>query len=324
MTEAPMPLLSLDNISIQFPLRGGTLRAVNDVSFSIEAGETLALVGESGCGKSVTASAILRLLPEPGRITSGRIIFDGSDVMSLPAEQVRSLRGGKIGMIFQDPMTSLNPVFRVGEQIAEAITAHGTATKRDAAAAAIRLLEQVGIPSPVERARSYPHELSGGMRQRVMIAMAIACSPRLLIADEPTTALDVTIQAQIMSLLDELRTGSGMGMLLITHDLGIVAQHAQRICVMYAGRIVEQGATADVLSAPLHPYTRGLLDSLPQNTPPGTPIRTIPGALPPPTALPEGCPFQDRCPLVQNICRTQLPELTQHAAGHDARCWMAP
>jgi peptide/nickel transport system ATP-binding protein len=234
------------------------------------------------------------------------------------------MRGGEIGMIFQDPMTSLNPVFRVGDQISEALTVHKRIGRREAMDAAAGLLGRVGIPSPEERCRAYPHELSGGMRQRIMIAMAISCAPRLLIADEPTTALDVTIQAQIMALLDDLRTGSDMGMLLITHDLGIVAQHTQRICVMYAGRILEQGPTREVLAAPLHPYTKGLLDSLPQNTPPGTPIRTIQGSLPPPTDLPDGCPFQDRCPLVAAVCREQLPPLADRSAGHSVRCWMVP
>jgi peptide/nickel transport system ATP-binding protein len=317
-------LLTIEGLSITFPLPWGTLAAVTDASFSVAAGETLALVGESGCGKSVTAAAILRLLPSPGQIVGGRILFDDADVLSFSPDRVRALRGGEIGMIFQDPMTSLNPVFRIGDQIAEGITAHGRMGYRDAMAAAIELLGRTGIPSPAERARAYPHELSGGMRQRVMIAMAIACNPRLLIADEPTTALDVTIQAQIMDLLNDLCTGSGMGILLITHDLGIVAQHSQRICVMYAGRIMEQGPTAAVLGAPRHPYTRGLLDSLPQNTPPGTPIRTISGSLPVPTALPAGCPFQDRCPLAGDICRSRLPDLTDRAEGHAVRCWMAP
>jgi peptide/nickel transport system ATP-binding protein len=317
-------LLTVEGLSISFALPSATLHAVTDVSLSVAAGETVALVGESGCGKSVTAASCLRLLPAPGRITAGRIMYDGNDVLNLSSERVRALRGGEIGMIFQDPMTSLNPVFRIGDQIAEAITAHGRMGRRPAMEAAIALLEKTGIPSPAERARAYPHELSGGMRQRVMIAMAISCAPRLLIADEPTTALDVTIQAQIMNLLNELRTGSGMGMLLITHDLGIVAQHAQRICVMYAGRIMEQGATATVLAAPRHPYTRGLLDSLPQNTPPGTPRRTISGSLPPATDLPPGCPFQGRCPLEADICRSRLPELAERTPGHAVRCWMAP
>jgi peptide/nickel transport system ATP-binding protein len=321
---ASLPLLAIEGLSVHFQLPAGPLKAVDGVSLSVAAGETLALVGESGCGKSVTASSILRLVPHPGAIVAGSIRFDGRDIMTLSPEEIRALRGGQIGMIFQEPMTSLNPVFRIGEQIAESMTAHGLMGRGEALEAAAALLARVGIPSPAERIRAYPHELSGGMRQRVMIAMSIACGPRLLIADEPTTALDVTIQAQIMALLNELRISSGMGMLLITHDLGIVSQHAQRTAVMYAGQIVEQGPTDQLLASPRHPYTRGLIASLPSTTPPGTPIETIAGAPPPPWALPPGCPFQERCPLVEDVCRVKLPPLSERVPGHAVRCWMAP
>jgi peptide/nickel transport system ATP-binding protein len=314
-------LLDIQGLSTHFFLPEGTLKAVNDISITIEEGETLALVGESGCGKSMTAYSVLRLVPQPGRIVAGTIALDGRDLLSLPEDKIRSLRGNRIAMVFQEPMTSLNPVFRIGDQITEVIAAHCTSTSSSAKDRAIQLLSQVGIPSPEERITAYPHELSGGMRQRVMIAMAIACNPRLLIADEPTTALDVTIQAQIMTLLDTLKEKNSMGMLLITHDMGLVAEHSHRTAVMYAGRIVEEGPTSDILATPLHPYTKGLLDSLPQRNTPGTALKTIPGNLPGLNSTLRGCAFCDRCPECLDRCRDELPTLRSVAANRKVRCW---
>lgn len=314
-------LLNIQGLSTHFFLAEGILKAVDDVSITIDEGETLALVGESGCGKSMTAYSILRLVSQPGRVVAGTISMDGRDLLSLSEDEIRSLRGDRIGMIFQEPMTSLNPVFRIGDQITEGVVAHGKITPGAAKDTAVQLLSQVGIPSPEQRIRAYPHELSGGMRQRVMIAMAIACNPRLLIADEPTTALDVTIQAQIMDLLDSLKEKNSMGMLLITHDMGLVAEHSHRTAVMYAGRIVEEGSTTDILATPLHPYTKGLLDSLPQRNKPGTSLKTIPGNLPGLNAELHGCTFCDRCPDCIDQCRAELPPLRTVSDSHKVRCW---
>ena len=314
------PLLSIQNLTTQFDTAAGPVAAVNDLSLSLQGTETLAIVGESGCGKSITALSILRLVPFPGRIVSGRILFQGVDLLGLPPSGMRAVRGNSISMIFQEPMTSLNPVFRVGDQVAEGIMLHRRLDKRQARDEATELLRKVSIPSPEQRYDDYPHQLSGGMRQRVMIAMALACRPRLLIADEPTTALDVTIQAQILDLIDSLREQQEMGLILITHDLGIVAEHAAHTAVMYAGSLVEYAATIDLFREPLHPYTEMLLASLPQQGIPGEPLQVIPGSLPTPGELLPGCPFAPRCPRQDNSCTVALPELRELRPGHQVRC----
>jgi len=297
---------------------------VDGVSFRLAKGELLALVGESGCGKSLTALALLRLVPPPGQVATGSAIhLDGTDVLALDGEALRGIRGRRIGMIFQDPMTSLNPVFTVGDQIAESIRAHRTVPKAAARARALELLQEVGIPDPAARLDQYPHQMSGGMRQRVMIAIALASEPELLIADEPTTALDVTVQAQILEILDRLRQARGMAVLLITHDLGIVAGRADRVAVMYAGRIVEEAPTAELFARPSHPYTLGLLASVPRLTGPVTRLTPIKGTVPPPTAWPTGCRFHPRCPSVMPRCATDDPPALAVAEGHRMRCWLA-
>ncbi len=313
------PLISIQNLTTQFDTAAGPAIAVNDLSLSLDGAGTLAIVGESGCGKSVTALSVLRLVPYPGRIASGRIFFQGVDLLALSEEEMRAVRGNRISMIFQEPMTSLNPVFRVGEQVAEGIMLHRRLGRREARHEATELLRKVSIPSPEQRYDDYPHQLSGGMRQRVMIAMALACRPRLLIADEPTTALDVTIQAQILDLIDSLRQQEEMGLILITHDLGIVAEHADATAVMYAGSLMEYAPTVDLFREPLHPYTELLLASLPQQGEPGEPLRVIPGALPTPGERVVGCPFAPRCPRRSPACLKALPELRELRPGHLAR-----
>lgn len=314
-------LLDIRQLSTVFHLAEGDVHAVNGVDISIAAGETVALVGESGCGKSVTAASILRLVPPPGEITEGEIRFEGTDLLAASETEMRSIRGNRIGMIFQEPMTSLNPVFRIGSQIAEGLILHRRLGRRAAREEAERLLAQVGIPEPASRLDAYPHQLSGGMRQRVMIAMALACGPRLLIADEPTTALDVTIQAQILELLDRLGEEHRMALLLITHDLGVVAERADRTMVMYAGRIVEEGPTAELVTTPLHPYTEGLLASLPQRSVPGEPLRTIAGQVPSLLGGLAGCGFCNRCPRKVRECAQETPPLIECSPGHRVRCW---
>ena len=332
-----LPLLEIRNLSIAFPttaVRAGqpeaatltkTLRAVRDVSFSIAPGEVLGLVGESGSGKSITSLAIMRLLPTQARVT-GEIVFteNGSsarDLATLPDDSMRQLRGSRIAMIFQEPMTALNPVMRVGDQIAEAVRAHGAHSKTEAAQLAVQAMTDVAIPEPDRRARDYPHQLSGGMRQRVMIAMAIVNRPQLLIADEPTTALDVTIQAQILELLAELRAKFGLTMLFISHDLAVVSQVAARVAVMYAGSVVELGAKNAIFHAPAHPYTRGLLHAVPDlKTERGRPLGTIEGTVPPLQAMPAGCAFEPRCGFRIPECARALPPLVEIAQGHWARC----
>ena len=314
------PLISIQNLTTQFDTTSGPVAAVNDLNLSLQGTETLAIVGESGCGKSITALSILRLVPFPGRIVSGRILFQGVDLLGLPPSGMRAVRGNSISMIFQEPMTSLNPVFRVGDQVAEGIMLHRRLDKRQARDEATELLRKVSIPSPEQRSDDYPHQLSGGMRQRVMIAMALACRPRLLIADEPTTALDVTIQAQILDLIDSLREQQEMGLILITHDLGIVAEHAAHTAVMYAGSLVEYASTIDLFREPLHPYTALLLASLPQQGVPGEPLQVISGYLPTPGELLAGCPFAPRCPRQDAACRVALPELRELRPGHLVRC----
>lgn len=310
-----MNALELDGLSVVLHTRAGALPAVADVSLSVAPGETLALVGESGCGKSMTALAIMRLLPEPpARLAGGRVLLDGTDVAALPERAMQDIRGRSIAMIFQDPMSALNPVATVGAQIAEVLRRHEGLSGRAAHDRTLELLDLVGIPDPAGRIDEFPHRLSGGMSQRVMIAMAIACRPRVLIADEPTTALDVTIQAQILELLRRLQDETGMAMLLITHDLGVVAEIADRVAVMYAGRIVEQATTEALFARPLHPYARGLMGATPVGGPAGRQRRLadIPGSVPPLAALPPGCAFAPRCPQRFAPCMATRPGLTQH------------
>jgi oligopeptide/dipeptide ABC transporter ATP-binding protein len=315
------PLLDIRNLQTFFFTATGLVKAINGVDLQIETGETLALVGESGCGKSMTALSLLRLVPDPGRIVGGDILFAGRDLLRMPIEEMRRVRGNRIGMIFQEPMTSLNPVLRVGEQVAESLRLHQGHNRAQAAAEALTMLTKVGLPDAEDRARDYPHQLSGGMRQRVMIAMALACNPQLLIADEPTTALDVTIQAQIMELLADCKAERGMATLLITHDLGIVAQYADRVAIMYAGRIMESAPVRELFAAPAHPYTRGLLACVPKLGDKRQRLTPIEGTLPNPGQLPEGCSFLDRCPEAFAPCRGELPPLREIRPGHQVRCW---
>jgi peptide/nickel transport system ATP-binding protein len=326
--NAPVPpLLSVDGLKTHFHNRDGTVRAVDGVSFDVLPGETLAIVGESGCGKSVTALSILRLIPTPpARIVAGRIVFDGRDLIALSDPAMREVRGNEISMIFQEPMTSLNPVLTIGRQIAEALELHRGLSKAEAMERAIDGLAKVRISEPGRRVKQYPHELSGGMRQRVMIAMALACGPRLLIADEPTTALDVTIQAQILDLMRALRGETGASIILITHDLGVVAEMAHRVVVMYAGRKVEEATVEDLFARPLHPYTRGLLGSMPHlgNSLKGAGhqrLTEIPGMVPSLREAMPGCLFAPRCPYVTDRCRREAPPLEAHGSGHSAACW---
>jgi oligopeptide/dipeptide ABC transporter ATP-binding protein len=313
---AERPLLSVEGLGVAM----GGVPVLEDVSFAIAPGETLGLVGESGCGKSVTALSIMRLLPEPpARIASGRIVFDGTDLLDLDAERLRSIRGDRIAMIFQEPMTSLNPVFSIGDQIGESLIVHRGASRAAARAEAARLLDLVGIPAAASRLDRYPHELSGGQRQRAMIAIALACKPRLLIADEPTTALDVTVQAQILDLIARLRRELGMAVLLITHDLGVVAEFCDRVAVMYAGRIVEEAPATALFAAPGHRYTEALLRSMPAANAPGRDLPSIPGSVPPPAARGAGCVFAPRCGFATPRCRAELPPLG--APPHRLRCW---
>ena len=322
------PLLTVDNLSISFPGERGRVRVVDRVGLSIAAGETLALVGESGCGKSMTALAIMRLVPKPGRIEPGsRIQFEGRDLITLPVPEMRAVRGARIGMIFQEPMTSLNPVYSVGDQIVEAIELHQGVRGRAAWDQAVDVLRQVGVPDPEQRVREYPHQLSGGMRQRAMIAMALSCDPELLIADEPTTALDVTIQAQILELLKKLQSDQGLSILLITHDLGVVAENADRVAVMYASKLMEFAEVNELFASPLHPYTEKLFDSIPRL---GQARRgrldVIPGSVPNPLDFPAGCKFHPRCHRCgsDSQCRTVEPALREVRPGHWAACWKVP
>jgi peptide/nickel transport system ATP-binding protein len=317
-------LLRVKNLTTHFQLKQGNLKAVDGVDFTLAAGETLAIVGESGCGKSITAYSLMRLVPSPGKLVAGEIIFDGRDLLSLSDEEMRRLRGDRISMIFQEPMTALNPVLTVGFQLMEGFLIHRRLSPGDAREETLRLLHEVGIPSPRERFSAYPHHLSGGMRQRVMIAMALALKPQLLIADEPTTALDVTIQAQILELIDRLKSDGCMGLVLITHDLGIVAERSHRTAIMYAGRIVEYAPTRELFTTPLHPYTEGLLRSLPQNTAPGRKLATIPGTVPDLTGELPGCAFCSRCPSPLWQCRREAPAMKEVGADHFVRCWKFP
>jgi len=303
----------------------GEVNAVDGVDLRLERGRTLGIVGESGCGKSVTALSIMGLVPQPpGRIAAGEILFEGEDLLKLPPERLRDLRGDKLSMIFQEPMTSLNPVFSVGDQIAEAILRHRGVTAREARAQTIEMLHRVRIPSPEQRADDYPHQLSGGMRQRVMIAMALACNPELLIADEPTTALDVTIQAQILELMRALRAELGTAILLITHDLGVIAELADDVVVMYAGKIVERCAVPALFSEPQHPYTVGLFGSIPRLDREQARLSAIDGFVPDAAAMPAGCRFHPRCPFAEGKCRSEIPPLAEIKKDHFAACWRAP
>ena len=316
-------ILEIKNLSTHFPTRAGVVRAVDDVSFAIPRGSTLALVGESGSGKSVTSLSVMRLVQPPGRIVSGEIRFDNQNLLALDDDQMRRLRGREIAMIFQDPMTSLNPVYTVGDQIAEAVQLHERLPRKQAWARAVEMMRRVRIPDAERRAADYPFQLSGGMRQRVMIAMALACNPRLLIADEPTTALDVTIQAEILELLRALKDEFELSMLLITHDLGVVAETADRIAVMYAGRIVEEAPVHDLFRAPRHPYTEGLLRSVPRLTEAGIKqrrLQTIEGSVPSLLDLPAGCKFAPRCAYVIRECTEGEPDLLAAGEAHRARC----
>ena len=319
-----MTLLSVQDLAVRFATDDGELRAVDGVSFDLGAGEIVAIVGESGCGKSVTAQTLIGLTRSPNATITGSVLFDGRDLNTLPQSELRTLRGARIAMVFQDPMTSLNPVYRVGDQIAEAIRAHRDVSKAQAIARAVELLESVGIPNAQRRVRDYPHEFSGGMRQRVMIAMALALDPEVLIADEPTTALDVTIQAQILDLLRTFNRERGLAVLLITHDLGVVAELADRVVVMYAGQVVEQAPVEALFADPQHPYTRGLLSSIPRLDVPGSQrLAQIPGSPPSLLSPPAGCRFAARCPEVFADCATP-PALTARSAGdHLVRCWGA-
>ncbi len=320
----PHRVLDVRNLSTYFFTEDGAVKSVDQVSFHIDSEETLAVVGESGCGKSVTSLSIMQLIPSPpGKIVGGEILFQGEDLLKKSAEEMRKIRGNQIAMIFQEPMTSLNPVYTIGDQIAEAVLLHQKVDKRQAWARAVDMLREVGIPSPEKRAQEYPHQMSGGMRQRVMIAMAMSCNPALLVADEPTTALDVTIQAQILDLMRKLKQEFHTAIMLITHDLGVVAEMADRVVVMYAGKIVEESPTVDLFREPLHPYTQGLLDSIPRLDQPTTEkLHVIEGTVPNPLHLPKGCTFAPRCPKVMDICREKPPLLTEVSDGRKVSCWL--
>ena len=318
------PLLSVENLRTYFHMSSAVARSVDGVSFVVNAGETVGIVGESGCGKSVTALSILRLIQPPGRIEEGsRIMFEGKDLVTLDDAGMRRIRGNRISMIFQEPMSALNPVFTVGDQVAEVARVHGTGSRKDAWNRAVEMLTLTGIPSPAERAKQYPHQLSGGMRQRVLIAMALIMNPALVIADEPTTALDVTIQAQILELLVDLQKRLGTSILMITHDLGVIAETTSRVLVMYGGEIVEEAPVKVLFASAHHPYTEGLMNAMPQITDSRERLNVIPGTVPPPTAWPSGCRFRDRCPYSWEKCEREHPPLYQIGDGHTSRCHLA-
>jgi oligopeptide/dipeptide ABC transporter ATP-binding protein len=312
------PLLEIRNLATVFPTEAGIARAVDDVNLAVEKGSVLGIVGESGCGKSITSLSILRLVPPPGKILRGEIIFDGQDLLRLKESEMQSIRGNRIALIPQDPMTSLNPVYTVGEQIMEAIELHQKVSKKEARHRAIEVLDKVRIPQAASRVDEYPHQFSGGMRQRVMIAMALSCEPQLLIADEPTTALDVTVQAQILDLLRQIQQEQGMAIVLITHDLGVVAEMCDKVAVMYAGSVVESATVKELFQDPLHPYTVGLMNSIPR--PGATRLTPIDGQPPNLVHLPQGCRFADRCPLVEERSRQSVPPLEEKKPGHFVRC----
>ena len=315
------PLLSINDLKVYFRGNGKVSRAVDGVSYDVMPGETVCVVGESGCGKTVTALAVLGLIDQPpGEIAGGKIFFNGENLLDLNEEEMQKIRGNQIAMVFQEPLTSLNPVFTIGDQIGEAIRIHEEVEPEELRKRCIKLLKDVGVPSAEERLKDYPHQLSGGQRQRVMIAMALACNPDLIIADEPTTALDVTIQAQILQLLGSIQERGERSVLYITHDLGVVANIAQRVYVMYAGVIVEQGLTAHIFNSPGHPYTRGLLASLPVRSKRGERLHSIPGSVPDPAYKPGGCPFHPRCGFAQGRCRKEFPRMCDLGEGHLSRC----
>ncbi len=317
-------VLSVENLVTSFKISGREINAVDDCSFSVKKGKTLGIVGESGCGKSVTSLSLMRLIPNPpGKIVSGKVIFENKNLLHITEKEMRSIRGNKISMIFQEPMTSLNPVYTIGNQIAEVFILHKGATRKQARELSIEMLKQVRIPSPEKRIDEYPHQLSGGMRQRVMIAIAIACKPSLLIADEPTTALDVTIQAQILALMNNLQKENGMSTILITHDFGVVAETCDDVAVMYAGKIVEKSTTKDIFSNPKHPYTIGLLNSIPKLGEKKHRLNTIPGIVPALSKLPQGCRFQDRCSLMTSECKLKEPELRSIKEEKQVACFKA-
>jgi peptide/nickel transport system ATP-binding protein len=319
-----MALLTVDDLRVTFATDHGPARAVEGVSFAVKPGETLCLVGESGCGKSVTALAIMGLLPRPPAAVDGRIEFEGRDLLQLSNRTLADLRGDRLAMIFQEPMTSLNPAFTIGAQLCEVLIRHRGIAPREARAAAVAMLKHVRIPAPDQRIDEYPHRLSGGMRQRVMIAMALLCQPALLIADEPTTALDVTIQAQVLDLMRALRSETRTAVLLITHDLGVVAEMADRVLVMYAGQVVEEGPVEAIFSLPQHPYTVGLMGAIPALGARGGRLAAIDGMVPAATAMPQGCRFAARCPFADARCRRDAPPVADVGAGHRSRCWKVP
>jgi oligopeptide transport system ATP-binding protein len=325
-TDTRDPLLEVTDLTTQFTTRRGTVTALDQVTFAIRPGELIALVGESGSGKSVTALSLMRLLdPGIGRVTGGRVLFEGTDLLGLSPARMRAVRGNRIAMVFQDPMTSLNPVMKVGAQIAESLLVHGqVGSRREARARAVELLDLVGIASPERRVGEYPYQMSGGMRQRVMIAIGLACSPKLLIADEPTTALDVTVQAGILELIQRLRHELDMAVLLITHDLGVVAGVADRVNVMYAGRIIESGPVAEIFHRHRHPYTQGLLASVPRMVGDTEALVPIPGMPPQLAQMPPGCPFAPRCDYAIGQCTESRPPLTEILPGHEVACWIRP
>jgi oligopeptide transport system ATP-binding protein len=323
-TAVTPPVLRVKGLKVEFPTSRGVVQAVSGISFDVAAGQIVALVGESGCGKSATAHSILRLIAPPGRVPAGAVLFDGEDLLKVSEQRIRTIRGNRIAMVFQEPMSSLNPVQRIGDQVAEPLLQHGLASKREAWQRAAQLLRRVNIPDPQLRLHDYPHQFSGGMRQRVMIATAMACSPRLIVADEPTTALDVTIQAQIIELLRTAVQADGTGLLLITHNLGVVARYADRVNVMYGGEIVESASADELYAAPQHPYTRGLLHSVPTLTQ-RQGERLIPIAGQPFDALnrPAGCSFHPRCPQAMELCHSQAPPNVMLGNSHTVRCWLA-
>lgn len=315
-------LLEVKNLKTEFKMRKGIVKAVDDVSFSVGQGEVLAVVGESGSGKSVTSLSIMGLLQDPGKVTGGEVLFKGEDLLGKSKKEMQAIRGHHISMIFQEPMTSLNPVYKIKDQLTESIMLHMKLTKKEALERAVEMLKLVGIPSARERADEYPHQMSGGMRQRVMIAMALACNPELLIADEPTTALDVTIQAQILELLGEMREKFHMAVLLITHDLGVVSETADRVVVMYCGKVMENAKVEELFTNPLHPYTVGLLKSIPSlENDSEEPLYMIKGMVPNPLRMPPGCPFSDRCEKCMERCKKEMPGLTD-LDGHEVRCFL--
>ncbi|MCR6671875.1 ABC transporter ATP-binding protein [Devosia ginsengisoli] len=317
------PLLKIDDLAVDFISRGQVTRVVDGVSFTVNAGEAVGLVGESGSGKSLTSLAVLRLIPvPPGHIARGRIELDGVDLLQLPIDQMPEIRGRKISMIFQEPMSSLNPVMTVGDQVGEAILLHQRMSREERRARVVQLLKMVGIPDAEARLRAYPHQFSGGMRQRVMIAMALACEPRLLIADEPTTALDVTIQAQVLGVMNTIRQETGTAILLISHDLSVIAEVCDRIVVMYAGRVVETGPVAAIFDAPAHPYTDGLLRSIVRAGHEARRLYQIPGSVPPAGTIKAGCPFEPRCARKVSRCAVEMPPMFDHGSGHGAACWV--